>query len=481
MKHKFLFFLSLFFLCACETNRNHSEAKTDSNAKSNTETEIVILSVNDMHSSIDMFPKFAAIVDSLRNVYPDMLLFSAGDNRTGNPVNDQYDPVNFPMIELMNKVGFDLSAVGNHEWDGGTDNLQQNIEQAKFPFLCANVFQKDGLNLDIKPYVMLENQGVKIAVIGMIEVRHDDIPGAHPSKLTQVGFKKAIDVMPEYQFLREQCDVMILLSHLGFEDDLEMAQACPYLDVILGGHSHTLIEFPAEHDGVLVTQAGSNLKHATLTKIKVKDGKVLEKNAITLNVNNFRNSDEEVQAMIDEFNDSPTLNEAIGEALTKFENPEELGCFMTDAMREISGADFAFQNTGGVRVNYLKKGPITVKDIYSIDPFDNDVVVYEMTGQQVKNFIINSFRKNGGYPSYVSGMTYEMQTNGKLSVYVTPDSGHFSTKAAYKVAMNSYMASTVRFESVDDGQSQYMTSEEMMIEFLHNHKIVDYQGISRTK
>ena len=77
---------------------------------------------------------------------------------------------------------------------GGTDNLQQNIEQAKFPFLCANVFQKDGLNLDIKPYVVLEDQGVKIAVVGMIEIRHDGIPGAHPSKLTQVGFKKAIDV-----------------------------------------------------------------------------------------------------------------------------------------------------------------------------------------------------------------------------------------------------------------------------------------------
>ena len=481
MKRRLLFFLFLAVLCSCETNQNNGNAKTDFNAYPIVEKEIVILSVNDIHSSIDMFPKFAAMVDSLRNTYPDMLLFSAGDNRTGNPVNDQFDPVSFPMIELMNKVGFDLSAVGNHEWDGGTDNLRQNIEQASFPFLCANVTMKDGLDLDIKPYVMLENQGVKIAVVGMIEVRHDGIPGAHPSKLTQVGFKKAIDVMPEYQFLRKQCDVMILLSHLGFEDDLEMAQACPYLDVILGGHSHTLIEFPAEHDGVLVTQAGSHLKCATLTKIKVKDGKVLEKNSITLNVKDFQKSNEEVQTMVDDFNDSPVLNEAIGEALTKFENPEELGCFMTDAMREISGADFAFQNTGGVRVNYLKKGLITVKDIYMIDPFGNEVVVYAMTGQQVKNFIVNSFKKNGGYPSYVSGMTYEMQTNGKLSVYVKPDSGRFSTKAIYKVAMNSYMASTVHLESIDDGQSQYMTSEEMMIEFLRRHKTVDYQGVSRTK
>lgn len=481
MKHKILFFLSLFFLCACQTNQNNDNAKSDLKSDANIEKEIVIVSVNDMHSSIDMFPKFAAMVDSLRNVYPDLLIFSAGDNRTGNPVNDQYDPVNFPMIDLMNKVGFDLSAVGNHEWDGGTDNLRQNIEQADFPFICANVFQKDGLNLDIKPYVMFENQGVKIAVVGMIEIRHDGIPGAHPSKLTQVDFKKAIDVMPEYQFLCEQCDVMILLSHLGLEDDLEMAQANPYLDVILGGHSHTLIEFPSEHDGVLVTQAGSHLKYATLTKIKVKDGKVLEKNATTLDVNAFHKSDKEIEALVDEFNDAPALNEAIGMALTKFENPEELGCFMTDAMREISGADFAFQNTGGVRVKYLKKGPITVKDVYMIDPFNNDVVVYEMTGQQVKNYIIDSYRKNGGHPSYVSGMTYEMQTVGKLSVYVTPDSGHFSTKATYKVAMNSYMASTVRFESLDDGESQYMTSEEMMIEFLRRHKTIDYQGIRRTK
>ena len=76
--------------------------KSDQQVDSQTtapETELVILSVNDIHANIDMFPKFATMVDSLRSIYPDMLLFSAGDNRTGNPVNDQYDPVNYPMIE----------------------------------------------------------------------------------------------------------------------------------------------------------------------------------------------------------------------------------------------------------------------------------------------------------------------------------------------------------------------------------------------
>ena len=153
---------------------------------------------------------------------------------------------------------------------------------------------------------------------------------------------------------------------------------------------------------------------------------------------------------------------------------------MTDAIRAVSGADFAFQNTGGVRVKSLKKGPITVKDVYSIDPFNNDVVMYEMTGEQVKRFILNSYRKNGGFPSYVSGMTYKVGDDGR-SVWVDMDGASFSTKNIYKVAFNSYMASTVTIESVDEGRSLFKTSEEMMIEFLRKQKVVDYQGITRTE
>ena len=181
-----------------------------------------------------------------------------------------------------------------------------------------------------------------------------------------------------------------------------------------------------------------------------------------------------------EFNDAPSLNEAIAVAKTRFENPQEIGCMMTDAFREVSGADFSFQNTGGVRVNHLKKGPITVKDVYSIDPFRNDMVMYQMTGEQVKKFILNSYRKNGGFPSYVSGMTYEVRDDGR-SVWIDMDGGNFSTKNIYKVTINSYMATTVVIESVDEGRSLFKTSEEMMIEFLRKHKTVDYQGVLRTK
>ena len=461
-------------------NQSGNQSKQAENQGVADETEIAILSVNDMHANIDLFPKFATMVDSLRGVYPDLLLFSAGDNRTGNPVNDQYDPVNYPMITLMNEVGFDLCAVGNHEWDGNIVNLQNDIKRAKFPFLCANVFIPQTVDLDIKPFVTMERQGVKMAVVGMIEVRHDGIPGAHPDNLKMVSFKRAHDVLPEYKYLRSQNDVVILLSHCGVEDDMELAQATPWLDVIIGGHSHTLIEHPMKTNGVLVTQSGSHLKYATLVKIKVKDHKVVGKEAVVLDVNKVRKEKPEIRKMLNEFNDAPALNEAIAIAKTKFETPEELGSMLCDALCEISGADFAFQNTGGIRITHLKKGPITVKDVYSIDPFNNEVVVYEMTGAQVKKFIVNTYRKNGGYPSYVSGMTYTVGDDGK-NVWINMKSGNFSTNKLYKVAINSYMASTVNIESEDEGRSMFMTSEEMLIEFLRRHEEVDYQGVVRTK
>ena len=82
-----------------------------------------ILSTNDMHSAIEKMPQLAAIVDSLRAIDPFLLVLSAGDNRTGNPYNDLYEPSTYPMISLMNLIGFDASALGNHEYDAGVQGL----------------------------------------------------------------------------------------------------------------------------------------------------------------------------------------------------------------------------------------------------------------------------------------------------------------------------------------------------------------------
>lgn len=480
MKRVFLSLAVIFTLCLGVT----SCLLQPSNPSSDTKGTIAILSVNDMHADIDRMPQFAALADSLRNIYPDLLVFSAGDNRTGNPVNDQYNPSSYPIIALMNKVGFDLSAVGNHEWDGGVEALQKNIEDAEFPFLCANLKMENGQKLDVKPYVILTVQGVKVGVVGMLEVRANGYPGAHPRCFKNVRFERAQEAMRDYLFLRKQCDVFILLSHLGYEEDLEMAERYPALDAIIGGHTHTLVEQPQKHNGVMVTQAGSSLNYATLTLFNVKDGKVVDVSATTLNVQNSKKQNAEVRALLNDFNSNNLFKEVLTTAITPFQNREELGCMVTDAIRDVSGADFAFNNTGGIRINRLKKGPITIKDVYEIDPFANDIVVYSMKGRQVERFIMESFKKNGRYPSYVSGMSYQVNVDAKgypTSVDITLDKGRFSPDATYTVAMNSFMASTVRFESLDDGVSMYMTSEEMMIEYLKKQKSVSYQGVTRVK
>ena len=465
------FLAAFLFLNSCKTPSPSGPSKV-----------VAVLTVNDMHAAIDMMPQFAGLVDSLRGVYPDLLVFSAGDNRTGNPVNDQYDPANYPMIALMNEVGFDLSAVGNHEWDGGIEGLQRNIEDAQFPFLCANVVIPQGMKLDIQPYAILNNQGVDIAVVGLLETRHSGIPGAHPMHFKKISFKKGIDVLSDYLYLRNKADVLILLSHLGFEEDLEVAGRFPEFDAILGGHSHTYVENPQKHNGVLVTQAGSSLKYATLVLFTVQQGKVTDVSAKNFDLQRFRKKNQKVKAMVDGFNSDERFNRILATATTDFEDREELGCLVTDAIREISGADFAFNNTGGIRIDHLKKGPVTVKDVYRIDPFNNDVVVYTMKGKQLERFIMDTYKKNGHYPSYVSGMTYTVKTDYEgypKSVDIRPDKGKFSNDATYKVAMNSYMASTLRFDSLDDGESQFMTSEEMVIKYLREQKTVSYKGVRR--
>jgi len=234
---------------------------------------------------------------------------------------------------------------------------------------------------------------------------------------------------------------------------------------------------------VLVTQAGSKLNNATLTLMKLENGQVTQKSAVTLSLGKGK-TDSKIQQKVDYYNQNSTLNDVIAVAVADFTEKGEIGCFMADALREGSGADFAFQHPGGVRKSSLRKGNLTMKDIYSIDPFENEVVVFRMTGAQVKRFIIESYKRNGREPSFASGMTYEMTVASDgypKSVYVTADNGNFSTKNEYKVAMNSYMATTVQFEAQDDGESMFVTTDVMLVDYAKKHNKLNYRGVRRVE
>lgn len=450
--------------------------------------EVHFLSVNDIHAAVERFPQFKVIVDSLRTVHPDLLLLSGGDNRTGNPINDIHPVSCKPMVDMMNAVGFDYSAFGNHEFDGGLEDLRTVINNSNHRYLCGNVQIPDSLRIHVNPFTIVEREGLRIGIVGLIQVDPlKGIPDAHPKQVEGLKFKMINEAARDYVWMREVCDVFVLLTHNGFEADIELAKAVPEADLIIGGHSHTTLEPSHTENGVLITQAGRWLKNATLTTIKVKDGKVVEKKAELVNVDKYPKKDPKVQAALDAFNDNPTLMRVLTQVETDITEKEDLGCLMADALLAETGADIAFQNSGGVRYDNKPAGPFTVNDVYRLDPFGNEVVEFHLTGEEVEEMIAAIARAEEYGPSYVSGLTYFIhfgkggRTDVKKVKAFTPDGKKIDPKKTYKVVTNSYAASVADFSKQDTATSLFIPAAEMLIHHLEKQTSVKYNGNKRVE
>ncbi|MGN0237768.1 MAG: bifunctional metallophosphatase/5'-nucleotidase [Lepagella sp.] len=446
--------------------------------------EVHILSVNDMHAAIDKFPRFAAVADSLRALYPDLLVVSAGDNRTGNPINDR-DPVSSrPMVELMNKTGFKYSAFGNHEFDGKIEGLRTVINNSYCTYLCANAYSPDSLRLHYSPFVIDKINGIKVGILGLIQTNDAGIPDCHPQHVGSMTFRPVKDVAMEYKWLRNECDVFILLTHNGYDDDLKLAYTMPEADMIIGGHSHTKLDPCVMENNVMITQTERWLKYATHTTISVTDGKVTDRKAELIDVANFGSVNKDVDAVVSNLINSSPLSEIIATAKSDFREKEELGCMMADALRAKTGADIAIQNNGGVRYDSKRAGGISVCDVYTLDPFGNEAMTFTLTGEELKEMLAAICRADDYGPCYVSGITYEIHL-GKdnrdvKSVKIKgADGGKFDMKKSYKVAMNSYVASVSKYEKQDPGIALGKATNEMLEEYLREVKEVDYHGAKR--
>ncbi|MFA5518324.1 MAG: metallophosphoesterase, partial [Spirochaetota bacterium] len=154
----FIIFIAVVLLTSCATTKKSTDLRPQQ------ARTVTILAVNDMHAAIDNFPRFGYMVDSLRAIYPDLLLVSAGDSQTGNPINDQYPEKGMPIIELMNMLKFDLSAVGNHEFDTKPDGFANILKKSKFDHICGNVEVENIKKYPIKPYKIITTaNGVRVA------------------------------------------------------------------------------------------------------------------------------------------------------------------------------------------------------------------------------------------------------------------------------------------------------------------------------
>ena len=447
------------------------------------EQKVYIVSTNDMHANIDNFPKLAALIDSLRTVHPDLLLFSAGDNRSGNPINDRYAEPSKPMYELMNAVGFDLSCFGNHEWDGGPLALRNVLGWANFPFVCANVTFDDTLQMpNVHPYVVFEREGLKIGVIGGIQLGENSLPDFHPKNAGGSSFVPLRDTLQYYIDELKDCNAIFLLSHCGYEEDRETAALFPGLDAIFGGHSHTRVAEKQLVGDVMITQAEAKVKYVTLSTFTFVDGKLIDKDMQLLSVRDFLKKNEKIAEMVKQYNSAPYFSSVVTYNMSVVKTYEALGCLMTDAIRATTGADLAFQNPGGVRFDTLSVRPVTIKDVFALDPFDNDIVRFTLTGEEIIRLMKSCYVTDGG-PIYCSGCsyTYKEDENGEMTdIKVTLENGKpLDMKAKYDVVMNSYMSAVLKYEHKDQGQSTFRGSNEIMLEYLSQHPQIDYGNITR--
>jgi 5'-nucleotidase/UDP-sugar diphosphatase len=421
------------------------------------QVDLKILYVNDFHGFADPYKPagadaplggiayLAGAVDRARGKQP-CLLLAAGDMIQGNSWANLFRGKS--TIDVMNAMRFDAMVVGNHEFDFGPKVLKERMAQARFPVLGANVKGFSGL----KPYVIKNLQGVRIAIIGVVTPETPVV--THPRNVTGLTFSTPESAVKKYlPELKRRADIIIVLSHCGFQADRDLAARVPGIDVIVGGHSHTKILQPELVGRTIIVQAWEHAKALGVLNLHLKDCKVagfdgtLQEISPATGAPNCQVQD--IAARYERQADS-LLERVIGETQVDLDGEHvrtgetNLGDFLADVMREAAGAEAALINGGGIRTG-IAQGKITVKDIYAVLPFDNYLVAISLTGAQVKAALEHGVARLeepvGSFPQ-VSGLTFTYSRSapaGGRVKDVTVGGRPLDPQTEYVVATNDYL------------------------------------------
>ncbi|MFV0531735.1 MAG: bifunctional metallophosphatase/5'-nucleotidase [Flavobacteriales bacterium] len=242
-------------------------------------TKITILHTNDQHSRIEPFEishkKFggaggfaprAALIDQIRKEEKHILLLDAGDIFQGTPYFNFFGGE--LEFKLMSKLGYDLATLGNHDFDNGIDGFVKQLPHAQFNFVNANYdFSNSALNGVIKPYHIFNKGSIKIGVFGL-GIQLEGL--VDPKNYGEIRYLDPIETAQDQAYYlkhREKCDLIICLSHLGYQyqedkiSDIKLAQNTQDIDLIIGGHTHTFLDEPVliknqKGKDVIVNQVG---------------------------------------------------------------------------------------------------------------------------------------------------------------------------------------------------------------------------------
>lgn len=467
IKHWLAILLLLVCFCSCNKNEDHSRDAVSS--------KFTLFFVNDVHGHIDNFAKVKHIVDTERKV-SDVLVASAGDLFSGNPVVDNHPNKGYPIIDLMNAIGFDIAAIGNHEFDYGADVLKERIEQSVFPWLCANAEALSQEFAQPKAYTTLTVGDLKVTFLGLVETGGSattTIPSSHPWRVQDYVFTPANSVISDYSHTKssEDADLLIALSHLGYSGynsqlgDFQLAQK-GFIDMIIGGHSHAIIDTVLYNTPIF--QTGAYLNFLGKVEVEVKEKAIGSTKFTLIDLNSYPDFDIDLQNKIGTYNNQPELYEEIGYA-SQHHSKSATGCFYTHALREYMNADVCFQNTGGVR-STLDQGTIITREIYEISPFNNGTVLYQMPVRDIKAFL-----RRSGSGFYYSGVSIN-KVNGAIEI--RDSNGHqIPDDYVLKVGVNDYIPAVHANYFPENGEIQALSAAETIIAFLkETNSAIDYSG-----
>lgn len=218
---------------------------------------LVILHTNDTHSRIEPLPETdrtspgksgvvrrAKLIDQIRKENKNVLLFDAGDFLQGTPYFNLFKGE--VEVKAMNLMGYDAATLGNHEFDYGLEILEKVVREANFPIVSSNYdFSQTALKNLIKPFIILKKDGVRIGVIGINIQPRGLIAAGNYEGMKFLDPVKTANEMAELLTTKYKCDMIVCLSHLGYNADLNLAESTKGIDLIVGGHSHTYMKEPA--------------------------------------------------------------------------------------------------------------------------------------------------------------------------------------------------------------------------------------------
>ncbi len=345
---------------------------------------LTVLHTNDLHARFDPHPdgsggiaNLAAYIQSVRKQRPgQVLLLDAGDNTLGTSLCVLFDGE--PIYDLMNRLGYNLRTLGNHEFDYGVEKIARFRSFARFPVVSANTFHNGQLIAD-EATTVLEVNGLRVGVLGLTIPFSQKDPAVTFQNLHDTAARRLPD-------LRARAQILVALTHIGVENDRTLAREFPDLDFIIGGHSHTEMDKPIQEGKTWIVQTGAYGKrvgHLDLAfdtetnRIVSRAWKIVPlpvaglapDAAILQRLQEWEAKiPKEVSAPIG-FNTRPL---AIPEVKVEIER----------IWQETFQTDFALQNVGATRAA-LPEGPIRESHIWDCMPFDNTLVILQLTADQV--------------------------------------------------------------------------------------------------